>query len=105
MLSFTEAESVITEAMKYRNYTLASIESYRQHLKMFDIYLRHKGVPDYREVKEKDYYDFLDYVERKADMASSGKHWESMGSRSRGFLPCWKRRRRSFKVLSPASRR
>ncbi|MGA2141355.1 MAG: tyrosine-type recombinase/integrase [Brevinematales bacterium] len=65
-LSFIEAEAVIAEAMKYRNYTRASIESYLTNLKMFDLYLRHKGVPDYREVKEKDYYDFLDYTEKKS---------------------------------------
>jgi len=65
-LTFTEAEAVMMEAMKYRNYTEASIESYRIHLKMFDRYLRRKRVRDYREVKEQDYFDYLVYVEKKS---------------------------------------
>jgi integrase/recombinase XerD len=66
VLSFIEVDAVIAEAMKYRNYTGVSIKSYRIHLKMFERYLQWKGIFDYREVKEHDYYDFLDYEEKKS---------------------------------------
>jgi len=65
-LAFVEAEAVVMEAMKYRNYTEASIESYRIHIKMFDRYLRHKKIRDYRDVKEADYYGFLEFAERRS---------------------------------------
>jgi site-specific recombinase XerD len=69
-LTFAEAEAVMIEAMKYRNYTESSIESYRTHLKMFDRYLRHKEtrlkIRDYRDVKEADYYGFLEFAERRS---------------------------------------
>jgi site-specific recombinase XerD len=63
-LTYEAVRAIVTEHMKYRNYAETTIRKTFFTLKSFNRYLQSKGVKDYREVAEKDYYDFQEYAER-----------------------------------------
>ena len=55
--------SVVEEYCKLNNYAEATFKGFNSVLNMFDNFLnQQKKIKDYRDVKEKDYYDLMEYL-------------------------------------------
>jgi integrase/recombinase XerD len=63
VLGFTEAYAAIEEILKSRNYSQSTLRSQYYVLRRFSGYLKLNGREDLRDVSEKDYTGFMEYLE------------------------------------------
>lgn len=60
-LNYDVVRTVVMEQMKYGNYSERTIETVLKGLKLFNVYLEKRKINDYRDVKQAEYYDFLEH--------------------------------------------
>ena len=63
-LTFEIVKEAALEVLRYCNYSEVSLKAFEGDLRRFDRYLKSKGTDDYRDVKEKDYYDYMEYARK-----------------------------------------